>query len=82
MNTLLLRPIRLKQLFFQMEAKDQKQVKLQPKRRLLAYDEKQVPELRISGVWLEKAGFKAGQKVNIEIRDEQLIITTLKPSVL
>lgn len=62
--------------------KDQKQVKLQPKYRELAYSRKVVPELKVSGVWLEAAGFRAGEKVNITIREQQLIITTIKPETL
>lgn len=62
-----------------MPRKDQKQVKLQPKHRSLAYSHKVVPELKLSGVWLEAAGFRAGEKVNIAITENQLIITTLKP---
>ena len=55
-----------------------KKVKLQPKLRQLAYSEKIVPELKISGVWLEEIGFKAGDIVNITIREELLIIQPLK----
>ena len=55
-----------------------KKVKLQPKLRQLAYSEKIVPELKISGVWLEELGFKAGDTVNITIREELLIIQPFK----
>lgn len=55
-----------------------KKVKLQPKLRQLAYSEKIVPELKISGVWLEEIGFKAGDTVNITVREELLIIQPLK----
>jgi hypothetical protein len=61
-----------------MARQQQKQVKLQPKFRALAYSQKIVPELKLSGAWLEAAGFKAGEKVNIAIQDNQLIITTIK----
>lgn len=61
-----------------MADKKTKQVKLQPKHRALAYSQKIVPELKVSGVWLEAAGFKAGEKVSIAIKEHQLIITTLK----
>lgn len=53
-----------------------KQVKLQPKHRALVYSEKIVPELKVSGVWLEEAGFKAGVQVSITIEQNQL---TIKP---
>ena len=49
-------------------------IKLQPKHQKLAYGEKQVPELRISGAWLEKLGFKIGEAVSITAREELLII--------
>lgn len=55
-----------------------RKVKLQPKLRQLAYSEKIVPELKISGVWLEEIGFKAGDTVNITVREELLIIQPLK----
>jgi hypothetical protein len=51
-----------------------KRVKLQPKYRQLAYSTKIVPELKISGVWLEKLGFEAGQTVSITTRNQKLII--------
>jgi len=59
-----------------------KQVKLQPKYRSLAYGQKTVPELKLSGVWLEEIGFKAGEKVNIAIQENQLIITTINSEIL
>ena len=55
-----------------------KKVKLQPKHRQLAYSTKIVPELKISGVWLEEIGFKAGDTVNITVREELLIIQPFK----
>jgi toxic protein SymE len=61
-----------------MSEKKTKQVKLQPKYRELAYSQKIVPELKVSGVWLEEAGFKAGEKVNITVSEQQLIITAIK----
>lgn len=45
-----------------------KKVKLQPKYRQLAYRVKIVPELKISGVWLEALGFEAGQMVSVTTR--------------
>ena len=51
-----------------------KQIKLQPKIRSLSFGQKVVPELKMSGVWLEKQGFLAGQNVTITIRKELLII--------
>lgn len=57
-----------------MTGKKSKQVKLQPKVRHLSYSQKVVPELKLSGVWLEKLGFKAGSKVKITAVSGQLII--------
>lgn len=65
-----------------MAGKKQKQVKLQPKHRKLNWKDKIVPELKVSGVWLEAAGFKAGEKVNITVSEQQLIITAIKPEML
>jgi toxic protein SymE len=57
-------------------------VKLQSKYRANAsawQEAKEVPWLTISGVWLEQAGFKAGQQVEIKIERNQLIITSSIP---
>ena len=37
-------------------------------------DNKQVPELRLIGVWMEQLGFKVGETVNVTTRDRLLII--------
>ena len=37
-------------------------------------DNKTVPELRLTGLWIEQLGFKIGDKVNITTRDRLLII--------
>lgn len=54
-----------------------KKVKIKPELRKLAYSEKIVPVLHISGVWLEEIGFKAGGQVMITIEQNQLIIKPL-----
>jgi len=41
-------------------------------------DNKEVPQLRISGVWIEQLGFKVGNKVNVTTRDRLLIIEPLE----
>lgn len=49
-------------------------------RRLKVYgthrsaDNKEVPELRLTGIWVEQLGFKVGDLVNITTRDRLLII--------
>lgn len=37
-------------------------------------DHKEVPQLRLSGVWIEQLGFKVGERVKIITRDRLLII--------
>lgn len=65
-----------------MADKKTKEVRLQPKYRELAYSRKIVPELKLSRVWLEKLGFRAGDKVTINIKENQLIITTINSEIL
>lgn len=36
---------------------------------------RQVPFLRLNGVWLEGAGFPVGRKVRVEVSAERLVIT-------
>ncbi|MFC3197323.1 SymE family type I addiction module toxin [Parapedobacter deserti] len=38
-------------------------------------DGKVVPELRLSGVWLEEIGFTGGKKVDVRISRGKLVIT-------
>ena len=51
--------------------------------KILGYhrDNKQVPELRLSGVWMEQLGFTIGDRVSITTRDRLLIIEPLEPKV-
>ncbi|HFT8011448.1 TPA: SymE family type I addiction module toxin [Burkholderia cenocepacia] len=35
------------------------------------------PWIKIAGVWLEDAGFKAGERVRITVEDKRLIITPM-----
>ena len=37
---------------------------------------KNVPWLNVSGVWLEKAGFNIGDKVEIKVKQKELVIKT------
>lgn len=41
-------------------------------------DNKQVPELRLIGVWMEQLGFNIGERVQITTRDRLLIIEPLE----
>lgn len=62
-----------------MATRNDKQVKLQPKHRALAWgNEKTVPWLTISGVWLEELGFNIGDTVRITTREKLLIIEPLE----
>ena len=51
-----------------------KKLKIQPKYRQLAYSQKFVPELRLSGMWLEQSGFRIGEQVQVTIKDQEIII--------
>jgi hypothetical protein len=64
-----------------MTTKTSRRVKLQGKYRPTesGFCNKEVPWLTISEVWLEQAGFKAGQQVEIKIENNQLIITSSVP---
>ena len=54
-----------------------KQIRLQPSPHCSEYFTT-TPMLRISGKWLKACGFKAGERVNITIRKELLIVQPLK----
>ena len=58
-----------------MASKHTKKVTLQPKHMRLAWGYRSVPELRVSGVWLEASGFTAGRAVSIEVSKGRLVIT-------
>lgn len=56
-----------------------RKLKVYPKYRPLAssYSSRIVPELRLSGVWLERSGFRIGEQVEIIIRDQEIVIKPL-----
>jgi len=56
-----------------------KVIKLSPMWRQGKYDRMphKVPSLRLSGKWLDNAGFHHSTKVNVEVRDGQMIITSI-----
>ncbi|MFC7526261.1 SymE family type I addiction module toxin [Parapedobacter sp. GCM10030251] len=58
-----------------MATRHTRNAKLQPKYRYLSSGTRRVPELRISGVWLEASGFAMGRTVSIEVSEGRLIIT-------
>jgi toxic protein SymE len=43
-------------------------------------DNKQVPELRLIGVWMEQLGFNIGERVQVTTRDRLLIIEPVEVS--
>jgi hypothetical protein len=57
---------------FNME--QERKMTIQPRMIPRALGRKEIPELRLSGLWLEAVGFKAGSKVVIEVRENELII--------
>lgn len=54
-----------------------REIKVQPKTQSRVYGSKTVPEINLKGLWLEAVGFKAGAKVVIEVRENELIIKPL-----
>ena len=57
-----------------MKAKTTRQLKVYQQHRSLSSGTRIVPELRLTGVWIEQLGFKIGERVNITMRDRLLII--------
>ena len=58
-------------------------VNLQPKHRELSCGKRKiVPELRVNGNWLEEHGFVAGCKVQITVKQNELVITPTKTKEL
>jgi len=57
--------------------KKEKQIRLQPSPQY-GKPADEVPMLRISGKWMKEYGFKAGDLVNITVREELLIIQPVK----
>ena len=66
----------MQKIIFNME-KQIKRARLQGKYYTPTYRSRvgrNLPWLNLSGLWLERAGFGAGQKVEISIEDKQLTI--------
>ena len=54
---------------------NERKLKLQPIQSPRAYQRRRtVPSLKLSGIWLEKSGFKIGETVQITIKNKELII--------
>lgn len=60
-----------------MQTKSNRQVRLQGKLRPRIRERsgyKRVPWLSLSGVWLQQAGFQAGDRVEIMVTNKELVI--------
>ena len=57
-----------------MKSPTTRQLKVYQQHRSLSSGTRIVPELRLTGVWIEQLGFKIGETVNITTRDRLLII--------
>lgn len=69
------------QILSTMKSKTQKQTRIltiqSDVRYGMNYLFKEVPKLRLTGLWLTQAGFKPGEKVKVEVKPNQL---TIKPA--
>jgi len=54
--------------------KTSRKFKLQPQYSPRVRNNRIVPSLRLSGIWLEQSGFNVGQMVQVTVRDKELII--------
>ena len=60
-----------------MSTKSNRQIKVYQQYRPLSYGTRMVPVLRLSGVWLEQAGFGVDDTVNITVKEKELIIKVI-----
>jgi Toxin SymE, type I toxin-antitoxin system len=56
----------------------ERKMTIQPRMSPRVYQNKMIPEITLKGIWLEAVGFKAGSKVVIEVRENELIIKPLE----
>ena len=61
-----------------MKSPTTRQLKVYQQHRSLSSGTRIVPELRLTGVWIEQLGFKIGETVNITMRDRLLIIEPIE----
>lgn len=61
-----------------MKSPTTRQLKVYQQHRSLSSGTRIVPELRLTGVWIEQLGFKIGERVNITMRDRLLIIEPIE----
>lgn len=55
---------------------DVRSLKIQPKRRFNKYNEKDVPEIKLCGDWLQNLGFQLGARVTVTSMQNLPIIRT------
>lgn len=53
---------------------DVRSLKIQPKTRFNKYSQKDVPEIKLCGEWLQSLGFEQGTRVTVTSMPELLII--------
>jgi len=51
-------------------------LKIQPKTRINKYSQKDVPEIKLCGDWLQSLGFEIGERVTVTSMSNLLIIRT------
>lgn len=56
----------------------ERKLKVYPKYRAQAYKNVIVPEIRLSGKWLQESGFNYGQSVNVKHELNRIVITLKK----
>lgn len=44
----------------------------------MSYLFKEIPKLRLTGLWLVQAGFRPGQKVKVEVKPDQITLTPVE----
>ncbi len=55
---------------------DVRSLKIQPKTRFNKYSQKEVPEIKLCGNWLQNLGFELGTRVTVTSMPNLLIIRT------
>ncbi len=55
--------------------KPTRKLKIHSKLRTRRWDNIAVPKIRLEGKWLEEAGFKQGEYINIQVAKNKLIIS-------
>jgi hypothetical protein len=48
----------------------------------LEIGDRHVPKIRLLGLWIEKAGFKIGDKLTVDIEQNRLLLNRIEPEPL